>query len=348
MLDKFGKQHAIKPLYESLGADAFVQKMTELLEGDKPLAKPEDFSIKELHEAVDTTSFPVIIGTLISKKIIDGFVAGKKVGDLLTTTFTSSLEIDKITGVYEEGTMKKVKQGMNYEHTSDIKEKWVQIEGAKFGKILDITEETIRFDKTGQILKKAGEIGEGAAEFREKQILNTIQDVTGYKAYYPAGIQTALFSGGHGNTITNKLEDHTDLDAAFVKLGGMKRENGDPIVVNPNTILVPVALYTAAASLFKSTVIVGGANSQPNPFAGRFNPIDSPYLDAQSTTAWYLGNFKKAYLWKEIFPLQVQTRKDTKNDAAWEKDIMAQYKVRYYGTCGAQDYRYVIKSDGSV
>ena len=348
MLDRMGKQHALKPLYESLGHDKFMLKLDEILEGDKPLGRPEDFSIKEIHEAVDTTAFPTIIGTLISKKIMDSFQARTKVGDELTTKFTSRLQTDKITGVYEAGTMEKVKEGMPYEHVGDIKEKWVQITGDKYGKILDITEETILFDLTGQIMKKAADIGEGAAEFREKHILNTIQDVTAYKAYYPSGTETDLYSAGHSNVLTNKLEDHSDLDAAFILLGGMTKENGDPIVADAKTILVPIALYTAAMRLYKSSVVVGGANAEPNPFAGRFNPIESPYLDTQSTTAWYLGDFKKEFIWKEIFPLQVQTRKSSDNDAMWERDIKAQYKVRYFGKCGALDYRYVVQSDGTV
>ncbi len=347
MFDRLGKQHAIKPLFESLGAEGFIRKLNEILEGDKPLAKPEDFSIKELYEAVDSTAFPVIAGTLISKKIMDSFTARAKVGDLLVDTFTSKLSIDKIPGVYEEGTMKKVGQGMPYEHIGNIQEKWVQIEGDKYGKMLDITEEALLFDQTGLILRQAAMIGEGAAEFREKHILNTVQDITGYRAYYPSGVVTDLYSVAHDNTIANALEDHTDLDAAFIKLGGMTRENGDPIDVQADTILVPIALFTAASRLYKSTVIVGGANAEPNPFSGKFNPVSSPYLDAQSTTAWYLGNFKKQFVWKSVIPLQVLTRKDTTNEAAWERDVIAQYKVRYYGECGAVDYRFVIKSTGA-
>lgn len=338
----------IKELFERLGQEKFLVKLDEILEGENPLASPDEFSIKEISEAVDSTAFPLITGKLISKKIMDAFTARKKVGDQLVDPFTSKQKVDKIPGGYEEGSMKKVSEGMPYQHTGDIQEKWVQIKGDKYGKILDITEETIMFDQTGLVMRQAKAIGEGAAEFREKHILNTIQDLVGYRAYHPSGVQTALYSSGHGNIITNKLEDHTDLNAAMVKLGLMKRENGDPIdVIGQLVLLVPVALDMIGNALYKNTVLIGGANAQQNPFSKRFPPITSPYLDVNSAAKWYLGAFKKQFVWKNVIPLQVLTKKDANTDAAWERDVVASFKTRYFGECGAVDYRYVIRSSGS-
>ena len=349
MLKEHGQ--SFRDLYESLGTEKLLLKISDLMEkkGDTPAQlMPEDFSIREIKEAVDPTAFPLITGQLISKKVMDAYTLHTKVGDMLTTRMPSSLQVDKVTGITEAGEMKKVKPGMPYEHTGDLGEKWVQIEGDKYGKILDITDEVVRFDQTGKILMRAGQIGAGAAAFREKHILYTIQDIAGYRAYYPSGAVADLYSEGHANILSNKLEDHTDLDAAFVLLGAMEDEKENPIVVMPNTILVPTALFTIANTLYKSAVVVGGANAQPNPFAGVFNPVSSPYLQKQSAVKWYLGNFKQQFVWKEIFPMQVLTRKSNDNEAAWERDIKASFKVRYFGECGAIDYRFVARSSGTV
>jgi len=352
MLKEHGQ--SFRDLYESEGRDAdkLCLRIGKLMEADgekAPLLTPDDFSIREIHEAVDTTAFPLITGKLISKKLMDAFLAEKKVGDLLTTPFNSKLQIDKVPGVYEAGAMEKVGQGMPYGHSGDLKEKYVQIEGSKYGKILDITEEMIMFDQTGLVMKTAKDIGEGAAAFREKHIINTIQDLTGYRAYNPAGVETDLYSGGHANILTNKLEDETDLNAANILFGAMTKENGDPINVQANVILVPVALEMTAGKLYKSTVVVGGANAAPNPWSGRFNPIASPYLDANSAIIWYLGNFKKEFVWKSVIPMQVLTRKQgTDNDDEWNRDVKASFKTRYYGECGALDYRFVVRSTGAV
>jgi len=329
-------------------------------EGEKPRMRPEDFSIKEIYEAVHPSAFPLVTGKLLSKKMIDAYNAAPTIGDQLVETFTSKLEIDRIPGFSTGGAIEQVEPGGPYQHTGVIEEKWVQITGHKYGKILDITEETLMFDQTGQIIRRAAQIGKDAAVYREKMIMNTIQDISGYYAWYVGSAdassvtRVALYSTSTtaphrtSNQITNALVNHTDVNAALLLLALMTDENGDPIAVDPKILLVPVALDMVANSIYKSSVIIGGANAQPNPFAGRFKVLSSPYLDAQSSTAWYLGNFKSMFLWKEVIPLQVLTRRDDKNDMAWENDIKAQFKIRFYGDCKATDYCHVVKSTGTV
>lgn len=344
------KGQNVKDLFESLGPAEFVGKVAEILEA-KPEdggLKPEDFSIRELHEAVDPSTFPTVTGLLISKKVMDAYQGAPTVGGSLTTLFPSSLEIDRVTGMAHKGAIEEVKAGMPYGHTGDLEEKWVQIGGAKYGKILDITEEAIMFDQTGKLLMYAGQIGDKAAFFKEKKILYTIQDQTSYRAYYPSGTVSDLYSSGHKNLVTNILADHTDIDAALVKLGAMKDENDDPIAVQARQLLVPVALQMTAARVAKSPVIVGAANQEPNPFAGMFAPLVSSYLDAVSAVQWYIGDFPRQFVWKEVIPIQVLQRTSKDNEYAWERDIVTSYKVRFYGEAAALDYRYVCKSSGTA
>lgn len=332
-----------------------------MVKGDeKPRMRPEDFSIKEIHEAVHPTAFPLVTGKLLSKKMMDAYIAAPTIGDKLVETFTSKLEIDRIPGFSTGGAIEQVEPGGPYQHTGVIEEKWVQVVGKKYGKILDITEETLMFDQTGQIIRRAGMIGRDAAVYREKMIMNTIQDITNYEAWYvgnaagTSATQTTLYSTSTtaphrtSNQITNALVNHTDINAAVLLLGLMQDEKGDPIVAGPKILLVPLALDMVANSIYKSTVIIGGANAQPNPFAGRFGVLSSPYLDAQQSAYWYLGDFKNQFVWKEVIPLQVLTRRDDKNDMAWEHDVKAQFKIRFYGDCKATDYCYVVRSLGTV
>jgi len=359
----------MKDVYEGFGRTeperirGMCRKMGELMasKGDeKPRMRPEDFSIKEIYEAVHPTAFPLVTGKLLSKKMLDAYAAAPTIGDQLVETFTSKLILDRIPGFSTGGAIEEVNPGANYQHTGVIEEKWAQVKGKKYGKILDITEETLMFDQTGQIIRRAGMIGRDAAVYREKMILNTVQDITGYLAWYhgdadaEGATRVAVYSTSTtaphrtSNQITNALVNHTDINAAVILLGLMTDERGDPITVGPKILLVPLALDMVANSIYKSTVLIGGANAQPNPFSGRFKVLSSPYLDAQSSTIWYLGDFKSQFVWKEVIPLQVLTRKDNKNDMAWERDIKAQFKIRFYGDCNATDYCHVVKSEGSV
>ncbi len=354
-------------VYQSFGRteperiEGMCRMMDELMDGEKPAMKPEDFSIKEIHEAVHPTAFPLVTGKLLSKKIMAAYNDAPTIGDQLVDAMTSKLLIDRIPGFSTGGAIEQVGPGAPYQHTGVIEEKWVQIVGEKYGKILDITEETLMFDQTGQIIRRAGMIGRDAAIYREKMILNTVQDISGYYAWYVGSAdaesvtRTALYgtstTAPHrtSNQITNALVNHTDINAAVVLFGLMVDEKGDPIVTGLNKILlVPIALTMVAESIYKSSVLIGGANAQPNPYAGKFKVLSSPYLDAQSSIIWYLGDFKSQFVWKEVIPLQVLTRRDDKNDMAWERDIKAQFKIRFYGDCKATDYCHVVKSTGAV
>lgn len=194
----------------------------------------------------------------------------------------------------------------------------------------------------------------------------TIQDATvnnvNYYAYYPTNSRVAIYSGTvatthpYSNLIDHRLQHWTDLDAAKTQFTTMRDAQGEPIFVQPKILLVPLALETMAERLIKNALLpaarvgTGVPSDSPleaNPFANKYKVLASPYLDIVSTAHWYLGDFKKQFLEKVVYPIQVLTRRDTKNDYAWERDIVAQYKIRYYTQPGAVDYKYVVKSRGT-
>ena len=350
----------IKKIYESSGSNdtlrtkVFVKRLNERFDDEKSGLTVDDISIKSLHEAVSSAQFPIIMGSLLSKVMIDSYTNAALVGDALTTKFKSDIEDEKIPGATLKSTIREVKQLEDYPHTGDIQEKYVTISHQKFGEILDISEEAIRFDRTGLILMTARDYAEKIANQREKLIMNAIQDIAGYYSWYPSGTRAAVYSTGTtaphvcSNLITNALSDYTDLDAAKLLFGKMTNDEGDTISVMPKTLLVPVALDTMAKRLVGNSVLTGASNSEFNPFKGAYNVISSAYLDAQSAIVWYLGDFKKQFLWKEVTPLQLLTRTDKKNEGAWNRDIAASFKIRFDGQCRARDFRYVVKSTGAA
>jgi len=292
--NKVGK---LKKVIESCGGfDKFMSgKFRELTEpkkeGEKPLMQPEDFSLKELFEAVNTSQFPIITGTLLSKKVIQGFDEYPGIADQLVTKFTSKLKTDTIPGAFLKGDLENIPEGGNYPHSGDIEEFYVTIAGSKKGEILDITDETIRFDQTGLIMLKAAKFGERAAKDREKSVIYTIMDATvggvNYYAYYPGGTRTALYRTSNGtssnvgggilykNAITDTLADYTDLDAAEAVFDDVMDENGDPIdVMSSNMILLTArALKGTASRLTKNQIIPNNSGSsvgyhQDNPYLG--------------------------------------------------------------------------------
>jgi hypothetical protein len=353
--------YSMRDMFESMPLQQFIDTITDLTEGvdgKPPEMKPEDFSIADIYESVGPSTFPIVTGTLISKKVMDAYELESKNLARLTTPFNSNLEIDKIPGMYHDGELQTIKPGGPYPHTGDIKEKYVTVAGEKRGEILDITEESRKFDQTGLIMMRAAQYGERAAQDEEKRGMLTIQDVAyqgvNYYAWYPSGTRVAIYSTSttaphsQSNQVTNALADHTDLDAANKLLRLMKSDNGkDPINVMAKQMLVPVALEVTGKRLIMNEVLVGGTNNEKNPFANAVEVIASPWLDVNSSITWYWGDFKKQFVKKIVFPLQVMVKDMSNNQDGFERDIIASYKVRHYTQVAATDFRFVVKSTGA-
>lgn len=306
-------------------------------------------------EAVTASQFSTIVATLLSKIVMDAYTEDSKIGDLLVTKFTSTQETDKVPGGYLEGGLADVNEHGEYPHIGDVQEKYVEIGHQKRGMIIDVTDEAVRFDRTGIVMDRAAQLGRRMARDRELRILNTVQDITSYKAWYPSGSNEDLYADALGsathtydNLVTDVLADYTDVSALYNLLRLMKDENADPIRIDPKILLVPVALEITANRIIVNDVLPGGTNNERNPFANRFKVLASQDLDAQSSTAWYLGDFKKQFKEKVVIPPQVARRRyGDNNEDAWRRDIVASYKVRYDCSYGAVDYCYVGKSTGA-
>ena len=157
---------------------------------------------------------------------------------------------------------------------------------------------------------------------------------------------TALYAVGHNNIkSSNALADWTDLDNAYAEFINMTDEGGEPLYVEPTALLVPVALRGTANHIVKSTEFEKDGMTVGNSYS-HLAALASPYLDAQSATTLYVGDFKRQFVWHEVWPVQVlRARQDS--DHAFERDIVARFKARYLGGIAALDYRYVMKNTAS-
>ena len=349
-------KQALRDVIESHGEDGAYRIVTEALASGK--LHPEDFSIREIweattngasvHEAVASSAFPKITGALINAKIIAAYDAVAKIGDQLVTTVPSNMQIETIAGFTEAETPEEVGEGQDYP-SSTIAEKYVTIQNKKFGRMIDVTEETIYFDKTGQILQRATRIGQKAAQYKEQLIVEGIQDIN-TNVYNPSGIPTALYSTGNGNLKTNNpfgeagLEEMMKL-AQLMKDDSLGKGNDDYIYIDPNNlvVVVPIDLLVETWQLANSAKVPESAENAENFWKGRFTPLSSPYVTQRSTTTWYWGNFKEDFWWTEVWPLQTIAQAPGHDDE-FKKDIKARTKTRFFGNVGAVSYQHSFKS----
>jgi len=300
---------------------------------------------------VDSNAFSDIIGVLLAQKITEAYTLVPSIGDSLVSVMQSRRKSERYAGFKATEQPKEVLEGMPYEE-SELQDKYSTSEANKYGRLLNVTEEAILFDQTGQLLMRASGIGEKARYHRENLIIEGVTDANS-TVFSPQGAAEALYRvavGTNSNIInrlaTNALVDWTDIDNAMQVFADMTDDQGELIVSMPNTLLVPYALDATAKRVVNATEVrtTSGATITTigsNPVTG-LTVLSSPLVDAQSSTTWYLGNFPREFVWQEIWPLQVtRTRLP---QLATVQDVIVTYKTRYFGGISAIDDVYVVQN----
>ncbi len=110
---------------------------------------------------------------------------------------------------------------------------------------------------------------------------------------------------------------NASLGAAMVAMTSQKNDEGRPLAINPNVLVVPPALRIVANMLMTSDRLEDG---KPNPYKGMFKVV--VWARLTSATAWFLMDTTKA-----IKPLIFQPRKkpvlveqkDPNSDSVFQK-----------------------------
>ena len=340
---------------------------------------PTESHIKDLlvesNPGVGTNLFQVVTGELIGRKVIEGYEDdGGFIGDKLVSVMPSPLRNQKIGGFKALAGPTEVSEGHPYEE-STFEEKYVTTEESKQGRILSINEELIAFDQTGEINRRALAMGFYLRQERERTIVRAVTDADSGSAKYvyrPSGSGEILYQTdgsnrnwvGSGNTTSTSyatavpLVDWTDVEEVLSyrateviddRIDGTTR----PIVAPVKQILVPENLRGTARSVLNSTeiTVTSGDNqmTMANPVHNLAEVLSSPFIDEQGGQAlndWYIGDFRKQFLWTEIWPVQSFLQR-ADSEAAFDRDVVLRIKVRYYGGVSAVDTVFVTKVDGA-
>lgn len=336
--------------------------------------------LQHLHSESDlgTNLFQTVTGAVIARKVMDAYqITEGLIGDHLVTVETSSVKNERIAGFTALQGPKEVKEGMPYEEAS-FSDKYVTTVEAKKGRVLSITEEAIHFDQTGELLRRAARIGEATRLEREKTIVRGVIDADynsslGTGVYRPSGTLEALYPTdgsnrnyvGSGNTTSGSPYNAAVTLVDWTNIGTVLRyhatqvtddrqgpESGEPLVWMPKILLVPKKLELTALRIVNATTVISATNSDTqrtefrNPFGGVYSVLSSPFMDNVDADNWFLGDFKRQFLWKEIWPVQV-FRQTRDGDCDFERDVIARFKVRYYGGINSLDEKQVVKVDGA-
>ena len=315
-------------------------------------------SLAGLQEEVTRAGFATIIGQLIFNEVIQGYDQPGFIGDLLVRNVPGNTRVQQVPGFTAAQGPDRLKEGEPYREKS-FTEKFVTTNAEKVGGIISVTEELITEDKTGQLLDRAFEIGEATRQEKEETILEAVLGVT--NIYKPNGVAETLYDATNQNLLpSNALADWESINetrkyhAQNVK---DDREGGGakPIIWMPNTILCGTELELTASRIISTVQTREIANGREfinagNSISSNLRALSSPLVDGILTagsgftnTDWYLGQFDRQFRWLDIWPLGT-FQQGANSDAAFDRDIVSRYKVRYLGGIYAVDQRFVVRN----
>jgi|GEM_PF-658401 len=321
--------------------------------------------LRESNPGVSSSLFQVVTGELIGRKVIEGYEDDTGfIGDRLVTVVPSRFRNSRIAGFRALSGPTEVAEGHPYEE-STFDEKFVTSQESKQGRILSIQEELITFDQTGEINRRAMALGYYLRQERERTIVRAVTDADAAASkfvYRPSGAGQALYRTdgsnrnyiGAGNTTSADfdssvpLQNWTDVETALhYRATQVKDDRVDgtsrPIVAPVKQLLVSERLRGTARSIIHSTEVQmqteDGQTNVANPVHNLLEVLSSPFLDEQGETAsqaWYLGDFRRQFLWTEIWPVQTFLQRSD-SEAAFDRDVVLRVKARYFGGVSAVD-----------
>lgn len=325
--------------------------------------------ISGAQRAISASAFPIMTGTLAIAAINEAYAAVPSIGEQLVTDFEDQKKVTTIGAIHtlDKAGVDEVKELKDFPEVGVDEEK-VEIRHKRNGRRLTISAEAIEENEVADIVSRINALGEIAGEWIEEQTLARVTDHYGSGTspaepyvYRPAGTGTQLYSASANTPGTrapsgtrvnsNALVDETDLAACRTVLRAMKNARGKRINIpwSEVYILIPDALENTLMKIVGSE-LVPGVENELNTWGPRgkyYIPINrilsTPKLDDLSTSAWYMGAFKKQFRrkWKLRFEY-VTLGQDTQ--AYLNSRIAFQARLAWDVEVGAVDYVFVIQN----
>ncbi len=315
--------------------------------------------------AVMASAFPLLSGGLTVAAFNAALEAVPSIGQDLVEEMDDNKKVTIIANIQTlNPDEERVDEMVDYPEIGAGEEKY-EIRHLRNGRKLTISAETIEENDVANIVRKIDKLGEIAGEMIETQTLQRVTDHFG-SGTSPAepyvlrlnGTGTQLYNATAANpgaraalgtrVTNNALVDETDLEAARVRLAAMQNERGERISIpmSQSIVLVPDAVASVIDRI-RGSDMTPGVENEMNVWGarGRHQPQirTTPKLDDLSTSAWYLGDFKKQFTRKWKLRMEFVTLGgDTQ--AFLNSRIAFQARIGWDVEIGATDFVYVVQS----
>jgi hypothetical protein len=341
---------SLKSVAEGLFGREYMRKVEQ--SSSRPLV------VSEAADPVASKAFLNISGNLVYQGVVEAYNSPTLIGSQLVTEETSTEDNTREIGIAPIDDRDTIVP--EFEEYRDVKfgEDYIDIpKSDKRGMKIAITKEAVFFDRTGLVIEQARSIGERLAVTKEIQILQVVMGVNNTFSRKGVSVNTYLTSGNRINEKSGlPITDWTSFSKAEMMFDAMRddRKNPEPIMVMPNAILVPKAKVWDTKRILNATEVrttTGTTQTNgANPIGNGMTVLTSPWITSilqnsatatgvdkglgltatQAENYWFMGDFKKAFRYRTLFPLQVVAA-GPNNDADFERDVVAQFRASMRG-----------------
>lgn len=204
-----------------------------------------EFSIKRFREVVSETQFPQLLRFGVQNFLFDAYAAVPVIYPDLVRVVNSTGAEELYAPLYGVELPRKVAPGQPF-GDSRLQGLDAHVKNDKYGRMLAVERELVDDDRTGQIITRAGQMGERMRYVEEQVVMSALE----------AGQYTATI----GNVTPGNAQvpfgqvSQTLLEYADVALEQMNDPMGNKMLVMPDTLLCSPADKFTAAKLLQSTL----------------------------------------------------------------------------------------------
>lgn len=234
-----------------------------------------------------SSDFGQILIDVAHKSLLKGWENATENYDQFTTRgVLTDFRPTKRVGLGEFGTLPQVSEGEEYSYGT-VGDIGASVALATYGRLFTISRQAIINDDLGVLTQIPEKMGRAARATIAKLVF---AQLTGNPVISQDGKK--LFDTAHKNSITSAALDVANIDKAIQLMNGFVDENGEPLAIEPEFLLLPTSLYTKGLQIVKSASVEGADTNSGiiNPIRDFAEVVKSARLQAASAKDWYLIN----------------------------------------------------------
>lgn len=329
-------------------------------------------------DGVDVSSFLHIntynatVGGLIDFKILEGWnMPGFDISERLFRSVPTRMNGQRMGRIGSIGDRAKRRYPNEPTERVGLTEEWIDTpETEEYALAIEVNQEAMFFDLTGDIGNKAVSIGEAVRYRKELRCIDVFAGVTNPYSYkgssYNTYLETDPYTAGQWlNSVVNALTDEDSINTALQLFAtATDPASGKRVIIRPTVMVTVPSLELRAGQILNAetvqqrTQITSNAAAEvrqgPNPYRGRFELITSPLLHMRLTDSdgsnlsetnskrWWLLD-PTAFAYMENWPLKTGQANPSTLEMV-DRGILAFHKAWERGVPVVMEPRKVVRN----